>query len=106
MGIACRVMDDSRADTASGISGPDLQRNRRRLQQEWLAASARCARNAEDALGKASAVVTEDIPGQPPDVGLATAWAAIGEGWAVLAVAEATRSAAAAVMPAEQTEIE
>ena len=99
-------MDDSRADTASGISGPDLQRNRRRLQQEWLAASARCARNAEDALGKATAVVTEDIPGQLPDVGLATAWAAIGEGWAVLAAAEATRSAATAVMPAEQTEIE
>jgi hypothetical protein len=35
IGIACRVMDDSRADTAFGISGPDLQRNRRRLQQEW-----------------------------------------------------------------------
>jgi hypothetical protein len=99
-------MDDSRADTASGISGPDLQRNRRRLQQDWLAASARCARNAEDALGKAIAVATEDIPGQPPDVGLATAWAAIGEGWAVLAAAEATRSAVTAVMPAEQTEIE
>jgi hypothetical protein len=85
---------------------PDLQRNRRRLEQEWLAASARCARNAEDGLGKASAVVTEDIPGQLPDVGLATAWAAIGEGWAVLAAAEATRSAATAVMPAEQTGIE
>jgi hypothetical protein len=99
-------MNDSRADTASGTSGPDLQHDRCRLQQEWLAASARCARNAEDALGKATAVVNQDIPGQPPDVGLATAWAAIGEGWAALAAAEATRSAATAVMPAEQTETE
>ena len=105
IGIAWRVMGDSHPDAASGISGPDLQRNRRRFQREWLAASARCAGNAEDALGKATAVVTEDIPGRPPDVGLATAWAAIGEGWAVLAAAEATRSAATAVMPIGQTGI-
>src|SRR5262249_32940789 len=103
MGIAWRVMDDSHPDTASGISGPDLQRNRPRLQQEWLAASVRCARNAKAALGKATAVVTEDTPGRPPDDGLATAWAAIGQGWAVLAAAAATRSAVTAVMPAEQT---
>jgi len=105
IGLAWRVMDDSCPYRASGISGLDLQRDRRHLQQEWLAASARWARNAEDALLKATAVVTEDIPGRPPDVGLATAWAAIGEGWAVLAAAEATRSAASAVMPVEETRI-
>jgi hypothetical protein len=98
-------MDDSHPDTAFGISDPDLQRNRRRLQREWLAASAGCAHNAEDAFRKATAAVTENIPGRPTDTGLATAWAAIGQGWAVLAAAEATRSAATAMMPVEQTGI-
>jgi hypothetical protein len=97
-------MDDSQPDAASGISDPDLQRNRRRVQQQWLAASAQGARNAEDALRKAAAVLVEDIPGRPPDTSLATAWAAIGQGWAVLAAA-ATRSAATAVVSAEQTGI-
>ncbi len=96
-------MDDFQPDTATGVSGPDLQRNRYPLQQEWLAASARCAGNAEDALRKATAAVTEDIPGRPADSSLAAAWAAIGQGWAALATAEATRSAATAVMPVERT---
>src|SRR6266571_4151445 len=86
-GIAWRVMDDSQPRTASAVSGPDLQRNRYLLQQERLAASARCAGKAEDALRKAMAAISEDIPGRPPDTGLATAWAAIGQGWAVLAAA-------------------
>ncbi len=98
-------MDDSQPNTAPGVSGPDPQRNRYLLQQEWLATAARCARNAEDALRKATAAVTEDIPGRPADTSLATAWAAIGQGWAALATAEATRSAATAVMPVEQTGI-
>src|SRR5437016_4154651 len=96
-------MHDSQPETGSGISGSDLQRDRHLHQQEWLAASARCARNAEDALRKARAAVTEDIPGRPPDTGVAAVWAAIGQGWAALATAEATRSVAAAVMAVEQT---
>lgn len=40
---------------------------------------------AVEALENAASVLSERIPGRPPDTELASAWALIGQGWATLA---------------------
>ena len=80
-------MDDPQPNTTAADSEYDPELNPLRLQQEWLAASVLYTHQAADALRKATVAIDEDIPGRRPDTGLATAWAAIGQGWAALALA-------------------
>jgi hypothetical protein len=75
---------------------------RGQIQRDWIAASAECDRQARDALARATQVLTEHIPGRPPETELAQAWAHVGQGWAALSHAEAARSIAVAAFAVDQ----
>ena len=72
------------------------------MQQDWLIASARHGRLAREALEKAAAMTAGEVPGRRPDTELAHAWAAVGQGWAALSQAGATRAGALAALAVDQ----
>jgi hypothetical protein len=75
---------------------------RAEVQKDWMVSSAEYGRRAEEALTKAAEVLAEDTRSGRPDQELARTWAAVGQGWATLSHAEATRSVAAAAFAIEQ----
>ena len=90
-------------DPAEVLQDSAARRTERgQLQRDWIIFSAECGRRASQALAKAAEILAEDVPGRPPDAGVAQAWAAVGQGWAALSDAEAARSVAAAAFAADQ----
>ena len=82
-------------DVVNALEDPVTKLTERgELQRNWIVFSAECGRRAEEALTKAAEVLADHAPGQRPDDELARAWAAVGQGWASLAHAEAARSMA------------
>jgi hypothetical protein len=75
---------------------PAEQTERQGIQQDRLARSAEYGRHAREALQRAGELLVQQVPGRRPDTELAQAWATVGQGWAALAHAEATRSLAVA----------
>lgn len=90
-------------DMAESLQNPTIRRTEREeLQRDWIVFSAECSRHAREALAKAAEVLTDAIPGHTADSELAGAWAAVGQGWATLSHAEATRCVAAATYAIDQ----
>ena len=91
------------ADVVNALQDPVTKLTERgELQRDWIVFSAECGRRAEEALTKAAEVLADHAPGQRPDDELARAWAAMGQGWASLAHAEAARSMAVAAFAVDQ----
>jgi hypothetical protein len=87
-------------DPADALQDPVTRRvERGQLQRDWITASAESGRQA---LAKASAALTDTVPGRRPDAELAQAWAEVAQGWASLSHAEAIRSIAAAAFAVDQ----
>lgn len=87
--------------------GPDppaalARTQRRESHTDCMVASAECGRRAKEALAKAAQALAGDMSGRPPDTALASAWAAVGLGWAALSHAEASRGKAATAIEVDQ----